>query len=460
MTASHASPAPGKPPAEAEGLTETSPRRKTRSHARWVVLAFIFVVTAVNYADRSSMSIAGTPMAKELGINAIQLGYLFSAFGWAYAAGQIPGGWLLDRFGSKLVYGLSIVLWSLVTFAASLAGVITATVAAAVAFLFTVRFVLGLVESPAFPGNNRLVAAWFPTAERGCATSIFNSAQYFAFAAFTPAMAWVVHAFGWRWCFVVLGVFGVVLAAAWWRWMEPPLHHRSVSQSELDVIRDGGGLLEIENANRQNKPKITWSQFAELFRKRQYWGTYIGQYCVTALTFFFTTWFPIYLVEGRGMTILSAGLATAIPAIGGFVGGISGGALSDWLIKRGVTLSAARKAPFIGGMTLAGAIGIANFTDNNAFIISVMALAFFGKGVAAIGWAVISDVASPKTVGLAGSVFNGLGNIAGIVTPIAIGYIVGITGSFYWALWVVTAHCVVGIAGYLFMGKIERKGMQ
>jgi hypothetical protein len=97
MTASHATPAPGGTPAEAEGLLPAALWRKATSHTRWVVLAFLFIVTAVNYADRSSMSIAGTPMSKELGISAIQLGYLFSAFGWAYAGGQVPGGWLLMR---------------------------------------------------------------------------------------------------------------------------------------------------------------------------------------------------------------------------------------------------------------------------------------------------------------------------------------------------------------------------
>ena len=138
------------------------------------------------------------------------MGYAFSAFGWAYVVGQIPGGWLLDRFGSKRVYVWSILLWSVFTLLQGLVGLLHGTIA--VVALFSLRFLLGLAESPSFPGNGRIVAAWFPTAERGTASAIFNSAQYFALVLFSPILGAVTHAFGWRYVFFLMGAIGILLA--------------------------------------------------------------------------------------------------------------------------------------------------------------------------------------------------------------------------------------------------------
>ena len=133
----------------------------------------LFVVSAVNYADRAALSIAGSEVSKQLGLSKVVMGYAFSAFGWAYVIGQIPGGWLLDRFGSKRVYLWSIITWSVFTFLQGF--IVYFEGAAAVVVLFGLRFMLGLAEAPSFPGNGRIVAAWFPTAERGTASAILTS---------------------------------------------------------------------------------------------------------------------------------------------------------------------------------------------------------------------------------------------------------------------------------------------
>jgi len=145
-----------------------------KTHVRYLILLMLFLVTTINYADRATISIAGSALQKDLGIDAITLGYIFSAFGWAYVLGQIPGGWLLDRFGSKKVYALSIFTWSLFTVLQGFVGYLP--VANAIVALFMLRFLVGFAEAPSFPGNARIVAAWFPTAERGTASAIFNSA--------------------------------------------------------------------------------------------------------------------------------------------------------------------------------------------------------------------------------------------------------------------------------------------
>src|SRR3954452_13217608 len=151
---------------------------------RFTIVAMLFVITVINYADRATMSVAKPELSKELALNAAQMGWILSAFGWSYVACQIPGGWLLDRFGSKIVYFASIFLWSLFTLLQG--GVSIVGTAAAFYALFILRLAVGFAESPSFPANARLVAAWFPASERGTASAIFNSAQYFATVLFGP----------------------------------------------------------------------------------------------------------------------------------------------------------------------------------------------------------------------------------------------------------------------------------
>ncbi|MFJ4386101.1 MFS transporter [Pseudomonas sp. NPDC089408] len=177
---------------------------------RFLVLALIFVITVINYADRATLSITGTEVLADLGLDPVMLGMIFSAFAWAYALGQVPGGWLLDRFGARRVYGISLILWSLFTLLQGTVGWMGLAGASAAVALFSMRFMLGLVESPAFPANSRIVSCWFPTRERGTASALFNSAQYMAVVVFAPLMAWMTHALSWEQVFVWMGGVGAV----------------------------------------------------------------------------------------------------------------------------------------------------------------------------------------------------------------------------------------------------------
>lgn len=438
----------------ATGLT--SGQTKTRY---WILL-LIFIISVVNYADRSTLSLTGTTIAQEFNLDPKNLGIIFSAFGWAYAIGQIPGGWFCDRFGSKLVYGMSLFLWSLCTFLQGLIGEEFQFISIIFTFFFF-RFMLGLVESPAFPANNRIVATWFPTKERGLASSVFNSGQYFATVMFAPIMGWLVTKFSWHYVYFFMGIVGFVLLVIWYFVELNPLKNKRINTAELDYMRAGGALVDIDaqkTVDAKQAPAISqWKMLKVLLTNRMLIGVYIGQYCITALTYFFITWFPIYLIKGRGMSIMEAGFVAAIPAICGFSGGLLGGALSDFLLKKGYSNTVARKTPFVIGMLLATLLVLSNFVDDKWVVVALMALAFFGKGLAAIGWAVISDTAPKHAIGLTSGVFNGLGNIAGIITPVVIGYIVSMTGSFSGALYFVAAHSLFAMVSYLcIVGKLKR----
>ncbi|HLA74170.1 MAG TPA: MFS transporter [Steroidobacteraceae bacterium] len=437
-------------------MSAANPAVPKLGNLRYYILFLIFAVTAVNYADRAIVSIAGPAMADEFGLDPVALGLIFSAFGWSYALGQLPGGWILDRFGTKWVYAASITLWSAFTLFQGLVGFVTG--GAAFALLFGLRFMVGLSEAPSFPANARLVSAWFPSVERGFASAVFNSAQYFATVIFAPFMAWIVHDFGWRKVFWVMGVLGFGVALTWIRVIHSPRQHPRMSQQELALLSEGGALLDSEESTQATRKGHGWDVIRQLLTNRMLVGIYLAQYSITTLTYFFLTWFPVYLVKERGFTILQAGFAAVAPALCGFLGGILGGIISDRLLKSTGSLTLARKAPIVAGMLLSTVIIACNFVDSSAVVVALIALAFFGKGIGSLGWAVVSDTSPRQAPGLNAGLFNTFGNLAGITTPIAIGYIVKASGgSFAGALAFVALNALVALASYLLVvGKIER----
>ena len=425
-----------------------------RGYVRYLIVFMLFAATTVNYADRASLSIVGPAMQRQLHIDPIALGYIFSAFGWAYVIAQLPGGWLLDRFGSRAVYAGSILLWSVFTLLQGAAGFLAGGLL--VATLFALRLLVGFAEAPAFPGNSRIVAAWFPGGERATAAAIFNSGQYSATVLFAPVMGWLTQAFGWQSVFVFLGAAGLLLLIAWLTTVYAPSQHPRVRRAELDYIAAGGGLIDMDQG-RGASQAIRWRYVKQLLSRRMLIGIYIGQYCVNALTYFFLTWFPVYLVEQRGMSILKAGIVIMLPAICGFAGGVLGGVMSDALLRRGVSLSLARKIPIVAGMLLSISMIFCNFVQANWLVVLIMSLALFGKGVGSLGWAVVADTAPKEMTGLYGGLFNSFGNVGAITTPIVIGYIVAVTGSFAWALVYVGANAALAVIGYtLIAGRFER----
>lgn len=428
-----------------------------RSRVRLLIVAMLFLVTTVNYADRATLSIAGTALAKELSLDPVAMGYIFSAFGWSYVAAQVPGGWLLDRFGSKWVYALGILIWSLFTVLQGFVGFLSG--GAAVVVLFLLRLLVGLAEAPSFPANARIVAAWFPGNERGTASAFFNSGQYFSTVIFAPLMGWIAHDFGWRNVFFVMGALGILVGLLWIKTVYGPKDHPGINEAEFDYIRDGGALVELDAAKdeRATDSGPKWNYIGQLLSNRMMLGVYLGQFCINTLTYFFLTWFPVYLVKERGLSILQAGFVATLPALCGFIGGVLGGVISDAILRKTGSLTLARKIPIVGGMLLSMSIIACNYVDGQALVIGFMALAFFGKGIGALGWAVVSDTSPREAGGVSGGLFNTCGNLSSITTPIIIGYIVAVTGSFAGALVFVGANALVAAFAYLvIVGKIER----
>lgn len=422
-----------------------------RTNVRYSILVFLFLATVFNYADRATLSVVAPIMSKELGFDPEALGLAFSVFGISYVALQIPGGWLLDKYGSRLVYGCALIGWSIVTM---FQGTIY-LYASPLIVLVVLRLLMGAIEAPAFPANSRLSVQWFPNKERGFVTAVYQAAQYISLGIITPLMTIILHNLSWHYVFYYIGAIGVVLGIFWLVKVRDPLAHKSINQQEIDYIRDGGG--EPSLGSKKGPAKISLAQIKSVCINRMMIGVYIGQFCVTSITWFFLTWFPTYLYQAKGMSILKVGFIASIPAIAGFIGGLLGGVVSDWLLTRGCSLTTARKFPVICGMLLSCVIVLANYTDSEVVVVAAMSVAFFAKGFGNLGWCVLSDTSPKEVLGIAGGVFNMCGNLASIVTPLVIGVILANTHSFDYAILYVGSMGLIGLFSYLFIvGSLER----
>ena len=187
------------------------PSRAATTHVRYGILAVIIIAVSINYMDRANLSIAAPIVEKDLHISVVEMGLIFSAFSWTYAALQIPGGLVLERVGARVTFGVAMIFWSIVTLCISLA--------TGFGSLLGLRLALGAAETPAFPANNSLVSRWFPTRERGLATGSYTAGEYVGLAIAAPLLAWLAVRFGWHSVFYLTGGLGLVWAFAWLVWI-------------------------------------------------------------------------------------------------------------------------------------------------------------------------------------------------------------------------------------------------
>jgi Sugar phosphate permease len=414
------------------------------TRVRFLILALLTLGTMINYLDRTVISVAAPSMSKELGLNAAIMGVVFSAFSWTYAAAQIPGGIFLDRVGARLTYFLSVTIWSGFTILQGFAGGLTSLIA--------YRLGLGIAEAPCYPTNSRVLSIWFPQAERARATSVYSVGQYFGLAFLSPLLFAIVANFGWRSLFLIVGTLGVLFGLLWLTGYREPDTSKLVNQAELDHIEAGGGL-----GHTMPRTTFQWRHIRFLLRQRQIVGASIGQFAGNSTLVFFLTWFPTYLATERHMAWIKVGFYAVLPFIAASIGVVVGGQISDFLLRRTGNASIARKLPIVAGLLLASCIVAANFLDDDKLVIAALSIAFFGQGMVNLGWTLITDVAPKPLIGLTGGLFNLCANLAGIVTPLVVGFIVAATGSFFYALGFIGVVALIGALSYIFIvGPVKR----
>lgn len=423
---------------------------------RFGILAMVFISVVINYMDRSNISVAASALSDELQLSSVQLGLIFSAFGWTYSVMQIPGGIAVDLIKIRVLYPILLVSWSIATL---VQGFISSFAA-----LLGCRMAIGVFEAPSYPCNNKVVTQWFPESERASAIAIYTSGQFIGLAFLLPVLALIQDAYGWRGLFIISGLIGVVWAAIWYLVYRDPNEHGSINDAELRHISTTQDPLHLpttqanaSNSDAESTPnKVSWNDVKSVFMIRKLWGVYIGQFCLGGVLMFFLTWFPTYLVEYRGLDFLQSGFLASIPFIAAFFGVLVSGFTSDFLARKGWSKEVSRKAPIIIGMLCTVSIIGANYTDDTFWIITFLSISFFGNGLASIAWVFVSLLSPRRLVGLVGGCMNFVGGLSAVSVPVIIGFLVQ-DGDFAPALIFISGLAAVGMCSYLFLiGKIEQ----
>ncbi len=375
---------------------------------RWWICGLLFASTIINYIDRQTLSLLAPYLKQDYHWSNSDYANLVIAFRVSYAVGQTFFGRLMDRIGTRRGLTFSVAWYSIVSVLTSLAKGF---------FSFAIfRFLLGAGESANWPAATKAVSEWFPKRERALATAFFDSGSSIGGAIAPFLILWVYFRWGWRPAFAVPGILGFVWMIAWRKLYYPPQIHPRISESELQfIIAD---KLESE-AQRQGKTRPRWR---DLLRLPQTWGTIISKTFTDPVWFFVTDWFPIYLVA-KGIPIESGVIAIWIPFVAADCGYFFGGGISGYLIKRGWSLGAARKAVIIFGGVGVTMLIPTIFTAN----LYLMAFLF---GVATFSYAAFSTIANVLPSDLfdsesVGSVSGLSGTGAGLGTIVAfklIGY--------------------------------------
>lgn len=366
------------------------------------VLAFTLALTAIAYLDRVCISMAAPAMKADLGLGDAQMGWVFSAFTFAYALFEVPSGWLADRFGARLMLTRIVVWWSAMTAATGAAW--------SAASLITVRFLFGVGEAGCFPSIARAYGRWLPVRERGRAFGLTLMAGALGGAATQPLVMALLEWVHWRHTFMLFGLVGVAWAVAWFWWFrDEPRRHPAVNAAELELI-DG----RPPEAHR----RVPWGA---LLRDRTLLAL-CGMYLFAIYGwYFYLTWLPTYLLRARGFDLRHVGWLAALPLLSIAAGVLVGGWVSDGLARRwGVR--AGRRAPGAIGLPLAAAAIVAGVftptaTSSALFFAAAAGLAALGVSPA---WVVCLEVGG-RHAGVVSGTMNMFGNFGGALSPVVVG---------------------------------------
>jgi sugar phosphate permease len=410
------------------------------SHVRWYVLALISLMYMITYMDRSNISIAAPSIAKEFGFSKTEMALLFSAFAWAYAVGQIPGGWLADYFGPKRVLLAIVPFWSLMTAA-------TGWGFSLVSF-FTIRFAFGLGEAGAFPTASRAMQLWFPKSERGLVQGVTHCFSRLAIAV-TPFLAiLVLNAWGWRWIFYSFALLGVAWSLVFFLfYRNRPEDEARVNAQELAHIRGVAPSAQPGPAALL-RSDVPWKA---IFTSPNMYFIALAYGCFFYGSYFYVSWFPTYLLEFRHLSLGSVGYLASLPLISAMVGDVAGGVLTDHLLRKTGNLRLARRAVAAPGLLLAALLLIpAGTTDSAAVaILCLTASNFFLELVLGPAWAVPMDVGGTSS-GTVTAVMNMVGAVGASISPLVFGFLVE-RGSWVAPFYVTAAVLASGSLIWIFL---------
>ncbi len=412
-----------------------------RTNIRWYVLLLISLMYMITYMDRSNISIAAPEIAREFGFSKTEVALFFSAFAWAYAAGQVPGGWLADFFGPKRVLLAIVPFWSLMTAA-------TAWASGATSF-FWVRFAFGLGEAGAFPTASRAMQLWFPKSERGFVQGMTHCFSRLAIAITPPVAVVIMNAWGWRWVFYIFALFGVIWSVAFLLlYRNRPEDEARVNAEELAHIRGQSPDGETSPVATNVRSDVPWRA---IFTSPNMWFIAAAYGCFFYGAYFYVSWFPTYLLEFRHLSLKSMGYLASLPLISAMVGDLAGGLLTDHVLRITGNLRLARRVVAAPGLFLAATLLIPAATTDSAItaILCLTASNFFLELVLGPAWAVPMDVGGTSS-GTVTAVMNMVGAVGASISPLVFGFLVE-RGSWIAPFYVTAAVLASGALIWIFL---------
>lgn len=378
-------------------------------------LVIIFVIFAIiTYLDRNSISSLGDDITKELGLTDIQWGYVLAAFSFAYGAFEIPTGILVDKVGPKLTLFRIVIWWSLFTI---LTGFVSGFY-----FLLIVRFLFGAGEAGAFPTISVAIARWFPSIERGRIQSVVWMGSRLGGALAPISSIWLAESFGWRGVFFIFGSMGLVWALGWYFWFkDEPRDAKGISEAEV---------IEIEQGRSKRSSSHALLPWKTVLKNPNLWALMGMYHCLLYGAYFYMSWMPKYLQNGRGIPKSELGWMVSLPFVLGMVGCLAGGFASDYLVKK-KGLKFGRRYVGMFGLVMAGiCMIIGSFTQDTS-----VAIIFLGLGLAfkdftlPVSWSAATDIGGSFAGSVSGTM--GLaGQMGSVVMASAFGYILTSTGSY------------------------------
>ena len=388
-----------------------------RTHVRFFLAFWLFVLSGVAFLDRTNISIAGLQISQEYGLGNQRLGWIFSAFLIGYAGFQVPAGWLAARFGPRRVLSLGVLWWGVAT---ALTALMPTGIAHTVTLLIAIRFALGAGEAVIYPAANQFVARWVPVQERGFINGLIFAGVGAGSGLTPPILTWVITHQGWRVAFWYSALIGLVAGAVWWlAARDTPEEHAYVSAKELELIHDGlHSTMTVPSALSDAEVPVVPATISwrAIFQRRDLPALMLGYFSFGYVAWIFFSWFFLYMAQVRGFDLKSSARYTMYPFLSMTVCCLAGGALSDWL-TRVYGLRAGR----------CGLASVALFTTAAFLVVGSqihspqMAAIILAGGAGALYlsqssfWSVSVDIAG-RSSGVFSSIVNMGGQIGGAVT--------------------------------------------
>jgi ACS family glucarate transporter-like MFS transporter len=414
------------------------------SRVRLYLVFGLFLISALAYFDRTNISVAGLPLSREFALNRVQLGWIFSAFLLGYAGFQVPAGWLAVRFGPRKALSAAILWWCAFSAAITL---VSPAFGSVLPQLIAVRFVLGMGEALMYPAANQFIAYWIPRQERAKATGWLFGGVGIGAGVTPPLINWLMSTYGWRSSFWFSAIIGLFAAAAWYfAARDRPQQHPAISTSELAYIsasatHDAGGV----------KTPVPWGA---MVTSRSLWMLSLAYFCFGYIAYIFLTWFFIYLADAHGLDLKKSALYSVLPFISMTIFCLTGGVISDRLVRS--------KSAFVGrcvfpsiALFLTALLLFAGSRTADPLMATIILAG--GAGTLYLSqssyFAVVAELAGPHTGVVAGWV-NTANQIAGAITASATPWIAlqfGWSSAFY----VAAGFALLGSAAWLMVDPTE-----